>query len=193
MVSRRAVIALFLVQVIAFAVSAQQAAEFGRATGGEIVLTPKGGDRFSGSLEFSMSSGNDVLGGGNALGYGLTAGGTLLQDRIWFFASASRQEAPVSRFADLELPASATQNATMSAAGAKINGQLGRGQDFSAFFESARRPEYSTTVPASFSGITPSSFLSLRYTGIVSSNMFFTTSFTRSSRTARGVGILPAD
>lgn len=177
MVARRAVLALVLVQMIGLAVSAQESAQFGRATGGEIVLTPKGSAPFSGSLSLSLSSGNDVFGRSSSPAYGVTAGGTLIQDRLWFFGSATRQEG--SRFATLELP----ENATTGAIGARVNGRFADNQDFSAVFEAARWPQLSMTTPSSFAGITPSSFLSLRYTGIVSDRMFFNASLTRSSRT----------
>jgi hypothetical protein len=183
MTSRRGITALLFVQLLAFAASAQQSAEFGRASGGEIVVTPKRPARFSGSLGLSLASGNDVFGRGSSPGYGVTAGGTLVEDRLWFFASASQQEASSSRFADLALP----ENATTGAAGARVDGQLGGSQDFSAFFEAARRPQLSTAAPATFAGSVPSSFLSLHYTGVVSSNAFFSASFTRSARTAPGV------
>jgi hypothetical protein len=186
MVSRRAVTALFLVQLIAFAGSAQQSSEFGRATGGEVVMTPKGAARFSGSLELSLSNGNDVFGRGTSTAYGLTAGATLLQDRLWFFGAASRQQSPIARFAGLALP----ENATAEAVGARANGQLAGGHDFSAFFANARRPELAMTGRSPFTGITPSSFLSLRYTGIVSSNMFFNASISRSERTVQSLGIV---
>jgi hypothetical protein len=177
MTSPRTILALLFVQLIAFAAAAQQAAEYGRATGGELVLTPKGSAPVSGSLELSLSSGRDLFGRGNAPAYGLTAGGTLMQDRLWFFASASRQNTSVSQFAARELP----ENATSRSIGARVNGQLGSSHDFSAFFESARRPELSTIGISSFAGSVPSTFLSLRYTGIVSSNMYFTMSATSSS------------
>jgi len=183
------IVALFLVQLIAFTVSAQQAAEYDRGTGGEIVMTPKGSGPVSGSLELSLSSGNDVFGRGSSPSYGLTAGGTLIQDRLWFFASASRQEVSSSRFGDLDLP----ENAATGAIGARVHGQLAGSQDFSAFFEAARRPELSTNGAPSFTGIAPSSFLSLRYTGIVSSNMFFNMSVTRSSRSVPRLGIVPVE
>jgi hypothetical protein len=189
MVSRRAVVALVLVQLIAFAVSAQQAAEFGRATGGELVLTPKNSAPLSGSLELSLTSGNDVFGRNGSPAYGVTAGGTLLQDRLWFFGSASRQEVSASRYGNLELP----DNTATGAIGGRINGQLGAKQDFSAFFETARRPELSMSTSGDvFAGITPSSFLALRYDGLVSSNMSFSASFTRSTRTVPLLGIVPA-
>jgi hypothetical protein len=189
MVSRRATTALILVQLIAFSVSAQQAAEFGRATGKELVMTAKGAAPISGSLGLTLSTGSDVFGRGSSPGYGVTAGGTLMQDRLWFFASASQQQVSTSRFANLELP----ESTTTSEVGARVNGQIAGNHDFSAFFESARRPELSTTVPSSFGAVTPSSFLSLRYTGVISSNAFFSTSFTRSSRTVPGIEIVPAE
>jgi hypothetical protein len=187
MASRRAVTVLILMQLIAFSVSAQQAGEFGRASGEELVMTAKGSAPISGSL--SLSIGSDVFGRSSSPGYGVTAGGTLMQDRLWFFASASQQEVSTSRFANLELP----ESATTSAIGARVNGQVAGNQDFSAFFESARRPELSTTIPSSFGTVTPSSFLSLRYTGVISSNAFFSTSFTRSSRAVPGLGIVSAE
>src|SRR5438552_15431030 len=187
MALRHAVIALALVQLIAFAVSAQEPAEIGRASGGELLLTTKRPTALSGSLQASLTNGNDVLGRGNSPAYGATAGGALIQDRLFFFASASRQASP-TRFADAALP----QHATASAIGANVNGNIGSRQDFSAFFQAARRPELSTTGAAVFSGTVPSSFLSLHYTGIVSSNMFFNASMTHSSRTALGIGMTPA-
>lgn len=189
MVSRRAVTALFLVQLIALTLSAQQSSEFGRATGGEVVMTPKGAARFSGSLEVSLSNGNDVFGRGSSTAYGLTAGATLLQDRLWFFGAASQQQSSIARFAGLELP----ENATSSAIGVRANGQVAGGHDFSAFFANASRPGLALTGSSPFTGIAPSSFLSLRYTGVVSSNMFFNASVTRSQRTARGFGIVPGE
>ncbi|MEA2490039.1 MAG: hypothetical protein QOH21_1831 [Acidobacteriota bacterium] len=173
MASRRAVTALLLVQLLAFTVAAQQSSEFGRASGGEVVLTPKGSAPLSGTLTLSASNANDVFGA-------MTAGGTLLEDRLWFFASASRQQTSSSRFDTLALP----ENATSNAVGVRANAQLTSAQDFSAIFDAARRPELSTTAPASFGAVVPSSFLSLRYTGIVSSHMFFNASVSRSSRTA---------
>jgi hypothetical protein len=189
MVARRAVIVLAFVHVIGFAVSAQEPAEFGRATGGEIVLTPKGAAPFSGSFSLSLSSGHDLFGRSSSPAYGVTAGGTLIQDRLWFFGAASRQEGLQTRFANLDLP----ENATTGAIGARVNGQIADNQDFSAFFEAARQPQLSMTAPSTFTAIAPSTFLSMRYTGIVSDKMFFNASFTRRSRTMQGVGIVPVE
>jgi hypothetical protein len=186
MVCRRAVLAFFLVQSIAFAAAAQESGEFGRASGGVIVMTPKGASPLSGSLELSTT--DDLTGRGTSAAYGMTLGGTLIEDRLWFFASGSRQEGSRVRFADLELP----ENATAGAIGARLDGHVGDAHDFSAFFEAARTPQLSATAPTTF-GVAPSSFLSLRYTGIVSSNMFFTASFTRSSAPVRTLGIVPVE
>lgn len=185
MVSRRAVLLLALAQLIALGVLAQSSAEFARATGGEIALTPKGTAPLSGSLEISMSS--DVF-GGSSTGYGVTGGGTLLQDRLWFFASASQQDGSRARFANLELP----ENATTGAIGARVNGQLGDAHNFAAFFEAARRPELTSISPMTFD-VVPSSFLSLRYNAQVSSNMLFSASFTRRSATTPAIGIAPIE
>ncbi len=187
MVCRRAVLVFFLVQSIAFAAAAQESAEFGRASGGVIVMTPKGASPLSGSLEVSTT--NDLPGRDASAAYGMTVGGTLLEDRLWFFASGSRQEGSPVRFAELELP----ENATAGAIGARLGGHVGDAHDFSAFFEAARTPQLSATVPASFAGVAPSSFLSLRYTGLVSSNMSFSASFTRSSAPVRTLGIVPVE
>ena len=57
MVSRRLAAAVVFSQVIAAAALAQQAAEFGRASGGEISAITKGATApFSGSLGLSMGS-----------------------------------------------------------------------------------------------------------------------------------------
>jgi len=192
MVTRRLVAALVFAQVLSLGLAAQEAAstpssEFGRASGGDLVLTPKGSAPLSGSLELSLSRGGDLF-GRDGKAYGITAGGTLLQDRLWFFASGSRQEASPSKFADLGFP----QNTTAGAI--RTNGQLGASQSFSTFFETVRRPQASTTSPigvSPFAASGPSSFLSLHYTGIVSNSMFFSGSVTRSSVTRSGLGLVP--
>lgn len=186
MLSRRIIIALVVAQLIAFAAFAQESAELGRASGGELVLAPKGSSQFSGSLQLSLSSAGGLLGRGTSPGYGGTAGGALIQDRLWFFADVSRQPSTARQFAS---PA----NATTSAVGTRVDGQLAANHGFSAFFQAARSPQLSTAAASPFSGVTPSSFLSLHYTGIISSNMFFTAHVARSSSAVPGVGILPGE
>lgn len=180
MVSRRAVTAL-LFALVPCALFAQQSAEFGRSTGGEVVLAPKGSAPLSGSLELSLRGGSPA--------YGMTAGGTLLQDRLWFFASGSRQQGSRAPYGAIELPA----NAATRAIGGRVHGQIASRHDFSAFFDAAKRPELSTIGTSSYAGNVPSSFLSLRYTGIISSNMFFNASVTRSARTMNGLGFVPVE
>src|SRR5437764_15373385 len=82
--AKRAVAAFFLSQLLAAGAFAQGAAtapgsEFGRASGGDIELMTKHAKPFSGT--FSLTQ-------GSSRGYGLSLCGTLVPDRIWFFASA---------------------------------------------------------------------------------------------------------
>jgi len=67
---------------------AQSSAEFGRASGGELDLTFKAPSSFSGS--FGLTTGRSAFG---------TFGGTLIKDRVWFFASGERTHT-TQRFAD---------------------------------------------------------------------------------------------
>lgn len=187
MVTGRAVTALLVVQWLALSLCAQQSGEYGRASSEEIVMTTKSPARLSGSLEVSQSTGGDLL-GRDSNAYGLTAGGTLLRDRLWFFASGSKQTASPARWSSLQLP----ENAASDAIGARVNGQLTASQNFSAYFAAARRPELVTSPSSTFAAVVPSTFLSLRYTGVVSPNMFFTASVTSSTRSVEGAGALPA-
>jgi hypothetical protein len=63
---------------------AQSPAEFGRASGGSIDVITKGPHQFSGSLSLGRS-----LGGMRGPSYNGTIGGTLVNDRVWFFGSAA--------------------------------------------------------------------------------------------------------
>jgi hypothetical protein len=171
MTSRKALAALFVAQMIAAVAMAQDltSAEFGRSTGGEVQLRPKQGGNLSGSLGFTLSK---------SKGYEGTLGGAILKDRLWFFASAQKQDAQLySGVAQMQLP----ERAVSGALNARLAGQLGDRQSFNAYFEAARQ-SYATS-PATFAqiGATPSSFLALRYTGIVSSNMFFNASVSQRS------------
>jgi hypothetical protein len=121
-------LALVLTLLITGAAFAQSSAEFGRVSGGQIDFAVKAPSQSSGSLGLTMSRSNGLR------GYGATLGGTVVKDRMWFFATADDQRVAVpTRYAP----------------------------------------------PATLS---PSSFLSLRYTGIVTSNMFVTATVSRNSR-----------
>ena len=127
---------------------AQSSAEFGRATGGLLELSVKGPTRLSGSLGLTTGSG--------LRGYGATFGGTVINDRLWFFGTAERNQSRV---------VSSTLPQTTPKFDANWNAALGSRNSFSASYRNA-------TIPSS-------SFMTLHYTGIVSSNMFITGSVSR--------------
>jgi hypothetical protein len=109
---------------------AQSPAEFGRSSGEPIEFSFKTPSRFSGSL--GLTTRRSTFG---------SFGGTLVKDRVWFFASGERRQS---------------------------NPRL----DSNLFASLGDRNSIAvTTVPAPDSVRT---FLSMRYTGIVSSNSFFT-------------------
>jgi len=117
------------------------AQEFGREAGGTLDLITKHAQPFSGSFAISKSQ--------FPFTFDATLGGTLVRDRVWFFAAAERSR---SRFSS-------------------SNVQLGDSQNLAASFTQQSQPV-----------MIPSSFLSLHYTGIVSDNMFFTTTFSQIRR-----------
>lgn len=131
---KRAALLFVLSQLLAVAIFAQ---EYGRASGGDIDLITRHPQPFSGSLGLTAGAGK---------GFDLSLGGTLVKDRVWFFATGERNP---------------------RSTGAKLNAQLGPRQNVTASY-----------------GALPSSFLSLHYTGIVSSNMFVTGSFTELKRSS---------
>ncbi len=127
-----------------------------------------GGTAFAQSAEFGRVSGGQIelatkspskLSGslsftlGTGLNFGATAGGTIVKDRLWFFGSAQQNE---PRFS-----APMIQTPRFDA---KLSTQMGNRNDFGASFNGGR-----------------DSFLSMRYTGIVSSNMFITATVSRTS------------
>lgn len=155
-------VALLLTQIGAGALLAQ---EFTSVSGGEVELLTKGQKRLSGSLGVTRSS--------QALnGYEATLGETILEDRIWFFAAASM------------LP-TVSMSSNVGAIDAKLDAQLGSRNTLGASFsQQDQQFVTSSTAPT----ITPSSFLSLRYTSVISDNIFFNASFLRSS--SKGTDLL---
>ncbi|HUP46678.1 MAG TPA: hypothetical protein VM779_14320 [Thermoanaerobaculia bacterium] len=140
----RTALFLSLVWMGAAAAVAQEApTEFDRSSGGQIDVLTKGSAGVSGSLGLTLSGAGE--------GYGATFGGSVLQDRLWFFAATSAlpgmTDRPVNRAVD-----------------AKMTAQLGDSNTLAAAFSEYQRNE---AVPAR------SSFLSLRYDGLASSNLFF--------------------
>lgn len=134
--------------------SAAPAQEFGRASAGQIEMVTKGADRVSGTLELSRS--------GIGTGYGMTLGGTLLRDRVWFFASAS-------------LMPELSESRAMESLDAKMTAQLGDRQTLSALFSDVKA---GAGLPQM-----PSSFLSLRYDATASNSLFFSATIRRTTTT----------
>jgi hypothetical protein len=162
-IARTAAALLLTLTLAAPAVAQEAASEFGRASGGDLALALKSPSNWSGSLGISLPFFSSQEGKRR----GAAFGGTLLPDRLWFFGTAEHDESP--RF--------------LGAAGGlqtNLNAQLGDRQSLGAALRNGR----DLVVPQSAmpSAVTiPSSFLSLRYNGIVSSNMFFTATVARSS------------
>ena len=148
---KRALFVFSLSLLFATAVFAQ---EFGRTSGGDIDLITKHPQQLSGSLGFSAGSGR---------GFDGTLGGTLVKDRVWFFATAEKNQQPLF----------ASQNINTQNINTKLTANLGDRQTLATSF-AASQPSAPVALP--------SSFLSLHYTGIVSSNMFVTGSFSELKR-----------
>jgi hypothetical protein len=147
------VVAVFLIASVA------AAEEFGRVSGGEMKLVPKGNSSFSGSLGVSMSN-------QSGRGYEGTLGGTLVDDRVWFFAAGQHQERRIfTGFEDLGFPQQTVSNTFDT----KLVANIGDRQNLAASFNMGTQP------------LIPSNFLSLRYTGVISSNMFVNVSVSRLS------------
>jgi hypothetical protein len=142
-----------------------QDAEFGRSSGGQIETTMKRPNMLSGSLGVSFSrSALPFANFGNGRGYEGTVGGTILKDRLWFFGSGQFNQA--TQFA----PAAGTVPRIMLG---NMTAHLNDRQTLTSSFD---RGSFATL---------PSSFLSLHYTGIVSSSMSFSASVYQHSSKAQ--------
>lgn len=167
------VVALLVVLLVAVAVAGQERVTGETsAYGGELRMIAKAPAQTSGSLGISLM--------GNGLkGYEGTFGGTLVKDRMWFFASAERNDGTGSRSSVSPMP----EFLRSEGLSGKLDAQLGDRQSLGAAFLS-RQGSFAGT-PSTNAFDLPSSFLSLRYTGIVTGNMFFTATATRSSASPR--------
>ncbi|MBK5260282.1 MAG: hypothetical protein JJE51_11860 [Thermoanaerobaculia bacterium] len=166
-----AFVLMLIVAAGLFAQSAEPAGEYGRVSGGTLELTTKHSRPFSGSLSLSTSQSSELpFGASRGTGYGATLGGTLIADRLWFFAAAENQPSIASRYG--ATPTSALDT--------KMSAQLGERQSLIASFAAARGERPATG--AVFDTSIPSSFLSLHYTAVVSDSMFFTGSFSQLRR-----------
>jgi hypothetical protein len=131
-------LALALMSFGAAAAFAQSSAEFGRASGGQLDLAIKAPSQFSGSLGLRIGRGDGLS------GYGGTFGGTLVKDRMWFFAAAEHNQARLPSTV-ISIP------------------NLGDRNNLASFHAQSN------------------AFLSLRYTGIVSSSTFVTATASQTS------------
>jgi hypothetical protein len=159
---KRILAAIFVSNICAAFAIAQEAApapEFGRASGGQIEMITKQPSKLSGSFAITRSDSNLSSG---LKGYEATLGGTIVEDRLWFFGTAQQQNG--SRFATA----------------APVIQQ--RDLDRAAFAKSTAQLGDRHVLDASF-GAGPSSFLSLRYQAAVSNNMFISATFSRDSTT----------
>ncbi len=175
--SERAAVALLLpiIAVAAFGQEATPSSEFGRGSGGQIELLTKRSSRLSGSLGVSFGQSRSPFASGGTKGYEATFGGTLAEDHIWFFGSMLRDQSLPFASSPRAISTPVATPATTSANFGKVDAQIGDRNSLAALFANG-------TAPANLSlGDTSGSFLSLHYTGIVSSNMFFTASVVRSS------------
>jgi hypothetical protein len=186
MFSRPLIAALLVSLAIPATLCAQEAssAEFGRGSGGELRLLPKASRDFSGSLGLTMGrSSGPFASFGTGKGYSGTLGGTLVRDRLWFFASGEQQDSALFRGAT---PTQFSQDWRSEALDAKTSAQLGDRQSLAAIFARGTNPSVMTGP-----GTARSSFLSLHYTGVVSSSMTFDASVTHHSATQPDLSLWP--
>jgi len=101
---------------------------------------------------------------GHGTGFDMTLGGTAVKDRVWFFASAERTQ-----------PMFATtvygQPQALRTIDTKAIANISDRQNLTASFADTKMP---LTVP--------STFLSLHYTGVITSNSFFTMNLSQTRR-----------
>lgn len=154
MTRTRTLLAFAIIQFLAITALAQTApaAEFGRASGGQIDTVVKTPRPFSGTL--SLTRGTGLFGGQR---YDGSLGGELVRDRMWFFASAA-----------------VTPRVQM----ANVTAQPVDWSAVTASFRTAA-PQITTTTTTPY-GALPSSFLSLRSTNVLSDRMTLDVSISRS-------------
>lgn len=186
MVAKRLIPALVLSHALAIAAFAQSSevvppsSEFGRASAGEISAITKHPGTLSGSFSLSASK-SQMPFGGNGRGLDATLGGTLVQDRVWFFASAQHDTSFFSPQLDYAAPAA--EMPSSRAINSKVTASIGDRQSLAASFASSRNATSTTAGPLSL----PSSFMTMHYTALVSDNMSFTATLSQSKTTQPSV------
>lgn len=173
---RLALAALCLTQFLESASSAQSAdsplsgSEFARYSGGAVELIAKSRSGMSGSLSASMAPSFFSSGKRGGTGYGATLGGTLVRDRAWFFASTESLPSIAGRYGALPSNIDAGAGVHAGSTLAKMTASLGDRQTLAASFASARSTVFDVSSASALQ--LPSSFLALRYNGVVSDRMF---------------------
>ena len=171
MIRARIAVALSVALLVTASAFAQ---EFGRDFGGEIEATMKRPNMLSGSLGLSLTRSTQPFGTlGNGRSYDGTFGGTIVKDRMWFFGTAQMQQQPTGFV-------TATPGTPTIALGTMTAAMSNRNQALTTSFDRT----------ANFASV-PSSFMSLHYTGIISSNSFFTASVTRHTSSQPNLVFLP--
>jgi hypothetical protein len=190
LISRALLASVMVVPALAQDATTDRSAE--RSTfagsGGTLTMVTKSSSGFSGSLGASFSSSDDVFGNRRGNRYDATVGGTLIEDRLHFFASGGQQQSRAVAFNDIQPLGAAPANG--SALDARMYANLGDRHTLGAMFSRNDQPVVSTTLPMNAS--LPTSFLSMRYTGIVSDSMFFTANLSRRSIQSNS-GVLPVE
>jgi hypothetical protein len=154
-----------LVAALAFSLLAAGsvlAQEYGRTDAGDMRLFTKSAKPISGSLSFGQGTLGSRL-------FNASAGGALVADRIWFFASAAKVDNVLTnRFANTTLPI-----APARAADAKMTAQLGDRQSLVSALSGNRSTAVDAVLPQARLSSTD---FSMHYTGIVSPSAFFNVS-----------------
>lgn len=140
--------------------------EFGRVDAGPIVMTTKSSqNQLSGTFSLSRS---DARGG---TGYDGSLGGTIVPDRVWFFASAA--VLPPLRLSTTFAPAGISGTRAMDA---KVDAQP---VDWSNVSASFRNSQTATTMFGAPFGTVPSSWLSLHSTSMLNDHSMLELSFSQ--------------
>ena len=126
-----------LLSIFLAAAAFGQTAEYARSSAADLDMTTKHPSAFDGS--FSLSTSRSL---------GATFGGTLVKDRVWFFASGERDDSLVRT----AVPMTRTD---LNASFGKVSSQLTAAPQFSVALPKDFLSLHSTTV------LSPSSFLSI--------------------------------
>jgi len=158
-----ALIAISAVAQPTVAIAPPSSSEFGRADGGALEMVTKSRERLSGTLSLSRDFGAF---GGNR--YDGSVGGAVVNDRVWFFASASL------------LPAMRFSPAASGAVDTRVTAQPVDWMSVSGWYARAQQAAL-TVTPSSPMNVTsvPSSWLSLHATAMPNDHTLMEFSFSR--------------